>query len=90
MINYKKTYKESTSWRHWRLSCFLFFWVWQEFFFQKKLVRQVIKLEWPYHKTIVLSDNYSCVILIHVVAFLFLACTNLTNLVTHIGCMGKQ
>ena len=21
MINYKKTYKESTSWRHWRLSC---------------------------------------------------------------------
>ena len=22
MINYKKTYKESTSWRHWRLSCF--------------------------------------------------------------------
>ena len=24
MINYKKTYKESTSWRHWRLSCFLF------------------------------------------------------------------
>ena len=23
MINYKKTYKESTSWRHWRLSCFI-------------------------------------------------------------------
>ena len=23
MINYKKTYKESTSWRHWRLSCSL-------------------------------------------------------------------
>ena len=21
MINYKKTYTESTSWRHWRLSC---------------------------------------------------------------------
>ena len=26
MINYKKTYKESTSWRHWRLSCFSFLW----------------------------------------------------------------
>ena len=25
MINYKKTYKESTSWRHWRLSCSSFF-----------------------------------------------------------------
>ena len=24
MINYKKTYKESTSWRHWRLSCLNF------------------------------------------------------------------
>ena len=22
MINYKKTYTESTSWRHWRLSCY--------------------------------------------------------------------
>ena len=25
MINYKKTYKESTSWRHWRLSCLSYF-----------------------------------------------------------------
>ena len=25
MINYKKTYKESTSWRHWRLSCLYFY-----------------------------------------------------------------
>ena len=24
MINYKKTYKESTSWRHWRLSCLIY------------------------------------------------------------------
>ena len=33
MINYKKTYKESTSWRHWRLSCLVLPWkLWDQGF----------------------------------------------------------
>ena len=38
MINYKKTYTESTSWRHWRLSCYCLKLIWH----QKKVYIQLL------------------------------------------------
>ena len=55
MINYKKTYTESTSWRHWRLSCFitnydiqLYTYTYEPVFkyFQNKKKRRLIVTQW--------------------------------------------
>ena len=37
---------------------FLFFWSLTGFFFQKKLVRQVIKLEWPYAYVVKIYESF--------------------------------